>query len=353
MTANNGKIQVAEKFRHLNPHHNLSDSIRGGDFHSIRMKGKIWKLQSGGELYSFIQADGHPLPYLDVVIVGIHPGPGNSRVYYPGAYQEDSNNPPTCASLGGEVPDPGVPIQQHKTCAGCPHDQWKPNRGGKDCKEHKRIAVVLLPYMKTKPPLDASLTTPPPPVFFKVPPASLKVWKAYTDELQARGAPFAAVITRVTFNPDKQFEMTFNYLKSLTDADADLILPLLDAAATKNILGSMPEYKQIGSIPPMDTPQETGFAAAFGVKKEMGLSHGAQVESQFGAAKQELSVPPKRGPGRPKKVVEEVQQIEQAKAAEEPAEAESETSAFEEVQDDELDSMMNQVLGSKVGKMMS
>jgi hypothetical protein len=343
MNANNGRIQVADKFKHLNPIHNLTDSIAAGNFHSIRMAGKNWKIQTGGKTYAYIREDdGSPLPNLDVVIVGIHPGPANSRVFYPGAYQEDSTNPPTCASLNGVVPDPGVPIPQHKTCNGCPNDQWKPNRGGKDCKEHKRVAIVPLPYMKTRPALEKPLAEP---VFFKVPPASLKIFKAYCDSLQARGAHFASVITRVSFNPEKQFELAFAYLKPLTNNDADLVLPLLDDPATKNIIGSMQEYKQIAA-PVMDAPQETGFAAAFGKKME--------PEPMEGEGFEQLPVPAKRGRGRPKKVAEEDEEATvEAKSAEVPAESEEQASAFEESQDSELDSMMNQVLGSKIGKMMS
>jgi hypothetical protein len=334
----NGKIQVAKAFQHLNPIHNLSDSIRGGDFHSIRIKGKVWKLQTGGESYAFIQKDGHPLPYLDVVIININPG--NSRVFYPGVYQEDSTNPPTCASLMGITPDPGVPIPQNKTCNGCLHDQWKPNRQGKDCKEHKRVAIVLLPYMKTKPPLPAAVTSPPVPIFFKVPPASLKIWKAYTDDLQMRGAHYAAVITRVTFNPEKTFEMAFDYLKPLTDGDAGLILPLLESAATRNIIGgSMQEFKQIGAVPPMDAPEETGFAAAFG-------KQAAPIE-----ATANVPATTKRGPGRPKKQVE-TKAADEQESAEDETGSEDEASSFQEVQqDDELDSMMTDVLG-KAGKTM-
>src|SRR6266576_340479 len=342
MNANNGKIQVADKFRHLNPIHNLTDSITAGNFHSIRTKGKTWKLQTGGETYSYIRPeDGDPLPNLDVVILNIHPGPANSRVFYPGAYQEDQTNAPTCASLDGVVPDPGGPSRQHKTCNGCPNDQWKPNRGGKDC---RRAAIVPLPYMQTRPPLPKAMDEP---VFFKVPPGSLKVFKAYCDDLQRRGAHFASVITRISFNPEKQFEMVFKFLKPLTDGDANLILPLIEDPATKNIIGSMQEFKQVAA-PAMDVPQETGFAAAFGRKVET-------LEDEVTLPRQDL-MPVKRGRGRPKKIVEEdegqeAQPAEDAKDVQEAAEAQP--SAFEEPQDSELDSMMNQVLGSKIGKMMS
>jgi len=325
MPSTNGKIEVAEAFRHLQVHHDFNDNIQVGSFHRIGMKGKVWKLISGGETYTFIRSDdGTPLPTLDVVIVGINKG--ISRLYYAGQYTEDSNNPPTCASVAGIEPDPGVPIPQSKTCGGCPHSQWKPNRGGKDCQEHKRVAVLLLPYMKTKPILPAPLIEP---VFLKIPPASLKKWKAYTDDLQARNAPFPAVITRITFEPDKQFEMRFDMLKTLKNDDAKLVLPLLEDAKTSNILGSMAEYKAIAA-PKMDVPEDTGLAAAFGQA----------------APREETSVtsvvPAKRGPKpKPKK--------------EEPVEAKSdegEEASWEEPQDESLDSMMTEVL-NKAGKAMS
>jgi hypothetical protein len=242
------------------------------------------------------------------------------------------------------IPDPGVPIQQSKTCGTCKNNEWKPNRGGKDCQDHKRIAILLLPYMKTRPALEKSLVEP---VFFKVPPASLKVFKNYCDSLQARGAHFASVITRVSFNPEKQFEMVFQYLKPLTDNDSDLVLPLLEDTATRNILGGMPEFQQLAA-PAVDTPQETGFAAAFGRRMETTpKSEAFEQQAEITAP----NLPAKRGPGRPKKSVEAVQPAENVKDVQEVAEAQP--SAFEEPQDSELDSMMNQVLGSKIGKMMS
>jgi hypothetical protein len=359
MTAN-GKIQVAKAFQHIDAHHDLSDSITGGNFHRIGYKGKVWKLMTGGETYTFIRPDdGTVLPYLDVVIIGIHKF--TSRIYYGGVYQEDATSPPTCASLNGVVPDPGVPIPQHKECNGCPRSEWKPNRGGQDCKQHKRVAILLLPTLKTKPALKEALVEP---VFFKVPPASLKSWRAYTDYLQDQGAPFQSVITRISFKPDRQFEMQFDYYASLTDSDAKLVLPLLDDPATKNILGSTPEYKQISS-PALDTPQETGFAAAFGrqgqavaaaFNKPSRPEH-YPTDAEAPANPQTGTLPIKRGPGRPRKSLETAKPAEEiaeeAKVAELPAENETQASAFEDVENSELDSMMADVLGNKVNKSMS
>jgi hypothetical protein len=326
MADSNGKIQVADKFKHLNPLHNLSDSIKAGNFHRILIKGKVWKLSTGGQTYQFVQDNGYPLPYLDIVIVGINPA--TSKLYYPAnTYQEDSTNAPTCASTDGIVPDNGVPIKQHDTCNGCPRDQWKPNRGGKDCQDHKRTAILLLPWMKTKPVMEKPLTEP---VFFKVPPASLKVWKAYTDSLQSRGAHYASVITRVSFEPDKQFQMKFEYLQPLTNDDSDLVLPLLDDMQTKNLIGGMPEFKQVA--PSIDAPRATGLAQAFGKKA---------VEPEV---EETPNLPAKRGRGRPPKEVKPAEEVEET-----PNLPEGE---WQEPQDDDLNSMMNEVLGPKLGKMM-
>ena len=79
---------------------------------------------------------------------------------------------------------------------------------------------------------------------------------------------------------------------------------------------------------------------------------GEDFEQQIKGITAAPNLPAKRGPGRPKKVVEEIVEAKPAEG-EAPAESEEQASAFAEPQDSELDSMMNQVLGSKIGKMMS
>jgi hypothetical protein len=328
---NNGQIQIAKKFQHLNPVHNLNDSIQGGSFHRISPKNKNWKLVTGGESYTYVQPDGHPLPYIDVVILNINAH--SSRLYFDGPYQEGSTKAPTCASLKGDVPDPGVPIPQNKTCHNCKQNQWPGGKRAKPCQETKRIAVLPLPNMKTNPPLPKPLTEP---VFFKVTPGSLTPWKSYCNSLIARGAHYAAVITRISFEPDDLWKYKFDYLKSLTDKDADLILPLTNDPATLNILGSMQEFRpDAAPEKTIDMPEDTGFAEAFG-------GQAPQEEAQEG----EVLPPeqPKRGPGRPPKP----KPVAKAEEATEPAEEEE--SAFAEPKDASLDSIMQDVLGDKIGK---
>jgi hypothetical protein len=327
--SNNGRIQVANLFRHLNPNQRLAEGVSGG-FSRIGMKGKVWTLLHQGNTHRFIQADGQPLSYLDVVFVGINPH--TSKLYYEGSYRDDTANPPDCASLKGDVPDPHVPKPQSKTCALCRNNVWKPNRGGKDCQDHKRAAVLLLPYMKMTPALDAPLEEP---VFLKIPPASLRSLKSYSDSLQHRGAHFASVITRITFAPDKLFQMDFSYKQPLTDKEAPLVLPLLEDPQTQFLIGSLPEIQELPSLPP-EQPQETGLTALLG---------------REGDSQNDI-VPLKRGPGRPKKVAaESVSPPPQEEApAAEAAEGGGDTPWDES--DSDLDADVSRLMSQKVSDMM-
>ena len=352
MTASNGNISsniVADAFKHLNARHNLNDSIRAGSFHRISTEDKVFQLITGGETYHFIRPDdGTASPWLDVVIVGIHPA--TSKMYYEGTYRKGASGPPTCASLMGISPDPGVPIPQSKYCNGCRRDQFGPNKTGKQCQDHKRVAVVILPTMKTRPALAKALNEP---VFFKVTPASLTAWKAYMDDLQDRGIPFPSVITRISFEPDKQHQFKFDLLRGLKNADAQVILPLLvdsgkpEAAATKMILGSVQEYKQINPPAP-EPPEETGLQEAFG---------GGQAQT---IEQESTSVVPmeKRGRGRPvgsrtrKSPEPEESQQQEAIPAEELAQEtqEENESTFQESNDPSLNDMFTDIMKGRTNR---
>src|SRR4249920_3570205 len=217
------KFKVADAFRHLDPNQGLADGISAG-FSSIRYKGKTWMLSHGGKTYPFKRDDdGSPLTYVDMIILGI--SPGLSKVYF-GEWNEDNASGPICASLKGDVPDPGVSIPQAKSCGICSHNEWitKPGGGrGKECQDHKRMAVLLMPSM-TKKMLGSPLMEP---VHLKIPPGSLKSLKKFSDELQHGGIPFASVVTRVAFSQERLFEMTFDIIQALTNAEAPLVLPMM------------------------------------------------------------------------------------------------------------------------------
>jgi hypothetical protein len=341
------RIVVADAFKHV-PVKSGAEGITAG-FSRIAYKGKTWALIHQGQRHVFIRPDdGTALPYLDVVIVGVNKN--ISKQYYPpGTYQEDSINPPTCAAVNGDVPDPGVPIPQAKSCGMCRHNEWLPNRKGKECQDHKRVAVILLPDMKTRPALGAPVLDP---VFLKIPPASLKSWKAYCDDLTYQGIPYEAIITRIEFDPNAQFQMNFTLKQPLTNAEAPLVLPLLDSPLTRNLIGTMPELRQ--ATPPLpEERQETGLMAAFAAQQTLN----DQAKTQMAAAVTNL--PTKRGPGRPKRVVEQEAVPEPKEEANEatpevakPVEQGERPQEDWEKTDATVDNSLEKLLSKRVGDML-
>jgi hypothetical protein len=329
--ANDGKIIVADAFKHLDPNQSLADGI-GSGFSRIGIKGKNWSLFHQGEKYLFVRDDdGTPLPYLDVIIVGVNPK--ISKMYFGDKeYQDDSQEAPICTAVDvGTGPDAGSPEPQAKSCGVCVHNEWLPNKGGKECQDHKRVAVLLLPYMKTKPALDAPLLEP---VYFKVPPASLKPWKAYADSLNHRGAHFASVVTRITFEPGKLFQMNFAFKQPLTNAEAPLVLPMLEDMQTRNLIGTIPIVREIGppAIPKeKEEAQDTGLMAAFGKTGTV------------------TNLPtPKRGrPAKPKPVDIDPEDAPEQQRANDGAESEG-----VEESDSDLDSAVQNVMSKKLSDML-
>lgn len=331
MTDSNGKLTIASAFAHLDHRQVLAEGITGG-FNRIGMKGKVWTLNRQGETYRFVREDdGSPLGYLDVVFVGINPA--TSKMYYADNYSEDSGgNAPICAALDGKVPDPGVPIRQAETCAVCKHNEWLPNRGGKECQDHKRAAVLLLPYMKTKPAMESPLLEP---VFLKIPPASLKSLKSYSDSLEHRGAHFASVITRITFAPDRQFQMNFDVKQPLTNAEAPLVLPLLEDPQTKMLVGGTAQIYELNPDPMARVERrDTGLTAAF---------------AKPAAASPGNVVPASKGRGRPRR--EEPVQEAVPEPVTEDAQEVTAGSTWEE-SDRELDEDMSKLMGKKLSDML-
>jgi hypothetical protein len=258
------RIPIASAFKHLGVGKSLGDGISSG-FTWIGMKGKVFSLKHQGETKVFLRPDDNTAsPFLDVVIVGMNPN--ISKMYYEGNYNEGSANPPDCQAVNGDVPDPGVPLPQAKSCGVCKNNVWGtgPSGRGKACQDHKRLAVLVMPYMTEKMFNGTPLLEP---VYLKVPPDSLKAIKAYGDNLVHRGAHYASVVTRITFAPDRLFQLVFTLKQPLTNDEAPVILPLLEDPQTRNIVGgTMVEVEE--ALPELPIPeQKTGLLEAFGVKQ--------------------------------------------------------------------------------------
>jgi len=256
------KSSIASAFQHLVPQ-GLGQGVSSG-FSRIGHKLKVWFLKHQGETYYFTRDDDNTsLPYIDVVILGENPRV--SKTYYPDGYTEGANNAPTCAAINGDVPDPGVPIPQSPTCASCKHNVWITLPSGsktQECKSSKRVAVLLMPAMTEKM-LGAPLLDP---VMLHVPQASLRSLKSYGDGLKHRGVHEASVVTRISFDRERQYQMNFETKQPLTNNEAPVVLPLLEDPQTINILGlQKATVHQIEQHrPKREERAETGILKAFG-----------------------------------------------------------------------------------------
>ncbi len=225
--------------------------------------------------------------------------------------------------------------QRRCSCGICEHNEWitKPGGGrGKECQDHKRMAVLLMPTT-TKKMLGSALMEP---VHIKIPPASLKSLKKYSDELQSEGIPFAAVVTRISFTEGKLFELAFKTMQALSDREALHVLPMMESSQTRAILGTMPEVKTIAPPAKPAEKVDTGLLSAF-----TGTDEPASVNP----------APARRG--RPRAVPQTIengpQPAGQAKQAEVPPESES--GSFEE-SDSDLDATVAKLMGDKMNKML-
>jgi len=289
------KIEIAPKFRHLRPDTDMSDGVSSG-FTWIGYKLQKWSLNHEGVNKLFLQENGSVNPNLDVIIVGKNKNV--SKQYFEGVYLEGTNNPPVCFSINGDRPEPSSSKKQHATCAGCPKDAWGSGQGkGKACQDHRKLAVLLLPYM-TKGILEKPLREP---IYLKINPNSLKILKAYNDSLVHRNVHPAQVITRIVWNPQRAWEMKFEVLQPLTDAEADVVLPLVDNNPTvQNIIGGKVEiYEPEEELPAPGSKVESGLLSAFGKDDD------ANAEPKKTSNVTEIT-PIKRGRGRPRKPPEEV-----------------------------------------------
>lgn len=252
--------KIAPSLRHLAVT-SIAEGI-GDGFSRLDYRGKRWTIKHQGREYPITRADDNtPSAFVDVIILAA--SPYQSQVLFPPwkGDAEAAGKAPICASLHGDMPDPGVPQPQSQTCATCRHKEWitKPSgQRGTECQTHKRLAIMLMPAM-TKRIIGAEMTEP---IYFKVPPGSFKSLKAYSNELQGKSYPPPAVVTRLGFSLDKQFEITFKIAKVLEEEATGPLLELLESPRVQTIIGN-PTLPRIAAPAPAEDPvEDEGFVQA-------------------------------------------------------------------------------------------
>lgn len=142
---------------------------------------------SGSSFWEIPTADGEP--QAERTIEGIVVFKQPVRAYWPlGA--EVSNNPPTCASRDGVVPD-DMPGKQAKACAACPHAQWGSGKDGRGQACKARLNTFLL--------MEGQQI----PYLVSLPPTALRTFGDFAVALRQRNVPLIGVTTVFSLTDEK------------------------------------------------------------------------------------------------------------------------------------------------------
>jgi hypothetical protein len=176
---------------------------------------------------TFLSTKGGILTYRDNPVAGnkmqcIILAAPVERLYYSSRYDPTKIVGPDCyaidASSIGIKPFDNVPAQQHKTCEGCPKNEWgsSPTGGkGKACRETRRLLILPADAAASANAVAAAeLAALRPPV------TSIKNYATYIQTIAATlRRPPLAVITEIGVVPDAktQFKVTFNMIKAIED----------------------------------------------------------------------------------------------------------------------------------------
>lgn len=236
--ANETGAQVAPEFKALMATGELGDDLgeglRGGGFAVISKKGGKWRIKYKGEETLVTNADGDPVPSLELVIVKANPF--INKQFYKGKWIEGSASPPDCFSLDGKVPSDQSTAKQHSNCAGCPQNVWgsKINEQGKKvkaCQDTKKLAVVPLADI-----MNVSYNGP---MLYRVTSSELGDLGTFADQMKGRGFPYNSVAVRMGFDPNTSHpKAVFKAIRPLTQPEAEQVLELFRSDATHRILAA-------------------------------------------------------------------------------------------------------------------
>lgn len=207
-------------------------------FPILGIKGGKWHYRFRGEEEILLDAAGRfPTPAIQVVILKAQKE--LSRAYYAQSYVEGVNQPPDCWSSDGVRPDETVANPINPVCATCPFDAWGSGANpsapkAKACAQRRR--TVVTPYSP-----DLTNESGGGPILLSVPPGSLTNQVTYGNMLRDNRIHYASVVTELSFTQDPNIafpKIEFNYVRSLTDDEARVIIDLRGHEQVDRILNT-------------------------------------------------------------------------------------------------------------------
>lgn len=232
----------------------LSSGVAGG-FAILSFRGSKWRIKSSGDETLVINEDGEAKPSVELIF--LKASPDISKVYYDHKYVEGSDDPPTCMSVSGIIPDADSGTPQAPSCAACPHNQWgsrmtDDGRKAKACQDSRRIAVVPMG--------DIDNEQYGGPMLLRVPAASLNDLKSYGVGMKNKGFAYNTIVSRVGFDPDASYpKLTFKPVRQITDDEAVLLANHYQGDVIESILTQADENKALRKqdvVAPIKAPEK-------------------------------------------------------------------------------------------------
>jgi hypothetical protein len=170
-----------------------------------------------------------PGPYADVTVIDVNDHV--SRIFYdiPFDPSAQSYQPPACFSHNGVAPSKIASSPQSPTCAACPNAAWgsaTSNVSGKPipaCAQYQQIAVMVAGHDM--------------PFLLRIPPNSLKNYRAYAEQFRGQAFDMDGVLTRLSFV--SQGTLAFIPADYASQASMALADKLIAAKATDAMVGRL------------------------------------------------------------------------------------------------------------------
>lgn len=228
----------------------------------VSYKGKTWQVVENGERVLVTAENGEdPAPAINAVI--IRANPNLNKVYYPDGYEEGSTEKPLCHSNDSIAPAMDAQEPQAKKCAVCPFNQWgskitESGARGKACSDSRRLAIA--------PEGDLERV-----MLLRVPAASLKTLLGYAQNLEKRGVPYQALVTRIGFDHTVAYpSLTFKAERWLDEVEVNDVKALYESDLVANITALSVGHAEVEDaapaeddfLPPGGPPQAAAPAAA-------------------------------------------------------------------------------------------
>jgi len=233
-----------------------------------------------------------PGPYADVVIIDVNDH--ISRIFYDTGFDPNAQSyqPPACFSHNGQAPSRLATAPQSPTCAACPQAVWGSatsavsGKGIPACAQYQLIAVLVAGH-------DT-------PFLLRIPPNSLKNYRAYAEQFRGQKFDMEHVVTRLSFV--SQGTLAFIPANFAPQAMLELSDRLFAAKATDTMVGrlDLPIQPALGGPVPGATPVVPFDAPNAVFQPTQGAPASTQTAQPALGASPSSSAPAGRGRGRPR-----------------------------------------------------